>query len=55
MYISAIKRIFKPITKKSSKKKIILVTLRPIISLIEGTRIELYKRYEILPKNDGEK
>ena len=37
---------FKPITKKSSKKKIILVTLRPIISLIEGTRIELYKRYE---------
>ena len=37
---------FKPITKKSSKKKIILVTLRPIISLIEGIRIELYKRYE---------
>ena len=37
---------FKPITKKSDKKKIILVTLRPIISHVEGIRIELYKRYE---------
>jgi len=37
---------FKPIIKRSSKKKIILVTLRPIISLIEGIRIELYERYE---------
>ena len=37
---------FKPVTKKSGKKKIILVTLRPIISHVEGIRIELYKRYE---------
>ena len=37
---------FKPIIKRSSKKKTILVTLRPIISLIEGIRIELYERYE---------
>ena len=28
------------------KKKIILVTLRPIISHVEGMRIELYKKYE---------
>jgi CDP-glycerol glycerophosphotransferase (TagB/SpsB family) len=37
---------FKPITKKSNEKKIILVTLRPIISHVEGMRIELYKKYE---------
>jgi len=37
---------FKPIIKRSSKKKTILVTLRPIISLVEGIRIELYERYE---------
>ena len=37
---------FKPIIKKSSEKKIILVTLRPIISHVEGIRIELYKKYE---------
>jgi len=37
---------FKPIIKKSGKKKIILVTLRPIISHVEGIRIELYKKYE---------
>ena len=37
---------FKPITKKSGKKKIILVTLRPIISHVEGIKMELYKRYE---------
>ena len=37
---------FKPVTKKSGKKKIILVTLRPIISHVEGIRIELYKKYE---------
>ena len=37
---------FKPITKRNDKKKIILVTLRPIISHVEGTRLELYKRYE---------
>ena len=37
---------FKPIIKNSDKKKIILVTLRPIISHVEGIRIELYKKYE---------
>ena len=37
---------FKPITKKSNEKKTILVTLRPIISHVEGMRIELYKKYE---------
>ena len=37
---------FRPIIKKSGKKKIILVTLRPIISHVEGIRIELYKKYE---------
>jgi len=37
---------FKPITKRNDKKKIILVTLRPIISHVEGIRIELYKKYE---------
>ena len=37
---------FKPIIRKSHRKKTILVTLRPIISHVEGTRLELYKRYE---------
>tara|TARA_B100002049_G_scaffold172952_1_gene130822 strand:- start:145 stop:1869 length:1725 start_codon:yes stop_codon:yes gene_type:complete len=37
---------FKPIIRKNHRKKTILVTLRPIISHVEGTRLELYKRYE---------
>ena len=37
---------FKPIIRKNHGKKTILVTLRPIISHVEGTRLELYKRYE---------
>lgn len=37
---------FKPIAKKAKQKKTILVTLRPIISHMEGIRIELYDKYE---------
>jgi len=37
---------FMPINKKKENKKIILVTLRPIITHVEGIRIELYDKYE---------
>lgn len=37
---------FNPILKKSDDKKTILITLRPIISHMEGLRLNLYNRYE---------